>query len=105
MYILSLSAGGWILFLQAAYLRLILNSWFSSQPGAMFFAISVYLIIGLAFYHIFIVNKRDEKILNKFEHLRLNDTNKKRDLLLSLFVAIVPYVLMVSLKVFFPREH
>ena len=71
----------------------------------MLFAVSVYLIIGLAFYHIFIINKRDEKILNKFEHLQLNDSNKKRDLLLSMFVAAVPYVLMLSLKLFFPREH
>jgi hypothetical protein len=103
MYILSLSAGGWILFLQASYLRLVRQVWFSSSSTAMMFAISVYLIIAALFHRIFIVQEYDQRIFNKYAGDWEQNPNKKRDLLICLLVAAVPYLLLISLKLFFPR--
>lgn len=105
MYMLTLSAGGWALLLQAVYLRLIKKSWFASPEVAMGFSFSVYLIIGLLFHRIFIVNNHDEKILNKYEQAWNADPNKKRDLMLSIFAAVVPYVLLLSFSLIFPRQR
>ena len=104
MYMLCLSAGGWVLLLQAIYLRLVRHVWFTTQSGAMLFATSVYLIIGLLFYRIFIVNEHDQKILDKYARTRNSNTNKKRDLFLSVFIAIVPYIFLASLKMLFMRS-
>ena len=105
MYIVSLSAGGWILLMQAVFLRLVRRAWFSSPSLAMSFAMLVYTGIGLLFYHIFITNSYDEKIFNKYEKSWNSDPNKRNGLLLSVFVTIIPYVLLVFLKLFFPRQH
>src|SRR3979409_1717107 len=67
MYLFSFFAGGWILFLEAIYLRLIRHSWFSSKPGATVFAAAVYLLMALLINHIFIVKERDRKIFGKYE--------------------------------------
>ena len=105
MYMLSLSAGGWALLLQAAFLRLIKRAWFSSPAVAMSFALSVYLVIGLVFYRIFIIDNHDEKIFHKYEQSWNSNPNKKGVLLLCIFVAIVPYVLLLALSLLFPRQH
>jgi hypothetical protein len=105
MYLLCLSAGGWILLLQASFLRLIRHSWFSSQSSAMMFAMSVYLVIGFIFHRIFIVNEHDQKIFNKYAQSWDSNPNKKRDLLLSVLVTVIPYLLLLSLKLFFSRPQ
>src|SRR6516225_8905910 len=38
MYLFSLSAGGWLLFLEAVNLRILKHYWFSSKEGASLFA-------------------------------------------------------------------
>jgi hypothetical protein len=105
MYIISLSAGGWVLLLQAIFLRLVRRAWFSSPSFAMSFAMLVYFSTALLFYRIFIVNNYDEKIYNKYEQLQASNSNKQRALFLSVFVAIVPYLLLLLLKIFFPTQH
>lgn len=103
MYLLSLSVGGWILFLQTLFLRFVKNAWFSSQGGSMFYALAVYTSITFLFYRIFIVNGHDQKIFHKFESYWANNPNKKRDLVLATFIAAIPYVLLIGMKLFFPR--
>ncbi|HEY4936262.1 MAG TPA: hypothetical protein VII44_06770 [Puia sp.] len=104
MYLFSLSAGGWILFLETAYLRTIRHSWFSSKPGATIFAATVYLLTVLVLNHIFIVNERDRRIFEKYEEKWDRNQKKKRDLLISVFVIVAPYVFLVSLSILFPRH-
>ncbi|MBC7850419.1 MAG: hypothetical protein H7Y31_11825 [Chitinophagaceae bacterium] len=99
MYLLSLSAGGWILFLQTLILRFVKNAWFTSQGDAMIFALSVYTVITLLFHRIFIVNEHDQKIFNKYANAWNTNPNKRRDLFIALFVAAIPYIAMVVLKV------
>lgn len=105
MYIISMSAGGWVLFAQAIFLRLVRQAWFSSQALAMSFAMLSYLCITFLFYHIFIVNSYDEKIINKYESATTNGTNNRTGLIWSFLAAAAPYLLMVSLKLFFPRQQ
>jgi hypothetical protein len=104
MYLCSLSAGGWILLLETVYLRMIKHSWFSSKPGATMFAAAVYMLTALIFNHIFINNERDRKIFGKFEGEWDRNPKKRRDLLISVFVIMVPYLFLVSLAIFFPRH-
>jgi hypothetical protein len=105
MYIVSFSIGGWILFMQAAFLRLVRGAWFSSPSTSMLFAVTVYLCTAILLYRIFIINNYDEKIYNKYEKSANNNPNQQRSLLLSVLVAIVPYLLLLSLKLFFPNQH
>jgi hypothetical protein len=104
IYILSLSAGGWVLLLEASFLRLVRHVWFTTQSGAMMFAVTVYLVIGCMFHWIFIVNGHDQKILSKFAHSNSRNSNKKTGLILSAIIAVAPYILLASLKIFFPRS-
>jgi len=103
MYLLALSVGGWILFLQMLVLRFLRNAWFSSHGGAMLFALTVYSVIGLAFYRIFIVEELDQKIVDKYTRTWHENPNKRRDLLLAIFVAAVPYISMLGIKIWLPR--
>jgi hypothetical protein len=104
MYIVSLSAGGWILFMQAAFLRLVRHAWFSSPVISMTFALLVYMCAVLICYRIFIINNYDEKIYDKYEKSGNSSPNKQRNLLLSFIVAIFPYLLLLSLRLF-PAGH
>jgi len=104
MYLFSFSLGGWVLFLEAAYLRVVRHSWFSTKPGATIFAATVYLLTALVLNHIFIVNERDRRIFGKYEGKWDRNPNKKRDLMISVFVMVVPYVFLLSLAKFFPRH-
>lgn len=104
MYLFSFSIGGWILFFEATYLRTIRHSWFSSKPGATIFAATVYLLSAIILNHIFIVNERDRLIFGKYEEKWDRNPKKKRDLMISVFVLIVPYLFLVSLAKFFPRH-
>jgi hypothetical protein len=104
MYLFSFSAGGWLLFLEAAYLRTIRHSWFTTKPGSTLFAATVYLLTALIFNYIFIVNEHDRKIFGKYEEEWDRNPKKKRDLMISVFVIVVPYVFLASLAMIFPRH-
>jgi len=104
MYLFSLSAGGWLLLMETIYLRMYRHSWFTTKPGATIFAATVYLLTALIFHHIFIVNERDRKIFGKYEEKWDRNPYKKRDLLISAFVIVAPYIFLVSLAKFFPRH-
>jgi hypothetical protein len=104
LYLFSLTVGGWILFLEAAYLRIVRQSWFSSKPASAFFAAAVYMLTALFFNQIFIVNERDRKIFGKYEEAWDRNPNKKRDLMISAFFIVVPYILLLSLSKYFPRH-
>lgn len=103
MYLLALSAGGWILFLQQMFLRYVRIAWFTSQAGAMINAMTIYAAITVIFYRVFIMEEKDQKIYDKYADAWNNNPNKRRDLLLTSFVAAVPYILMVCVKLFLPR--
>jgi len=104
MYLLSLSVGGWILFMQTLFLRFVKHAWFTSHPGAMFYALAVYIAITAVFHRILIVNEHDQKIFNRFSSAWNNNLNKKRDLFLALSIAAAHYVLLIAIKIFFPRD-
>jgi len=103
MYLFSLSAGGWLLFLEAVNLRILKHYWFSSKEGASLFAALVYLLTSSIFHHIFIVKEKDRKIFEKYEGLWDQSRNKRRDLFISAFLIAIPYALLFSLSRFFPR--
>jgi len=103
MYLLALSVGGWILFLQLLFLRFIKHAWFSTHPGGMFYALTIYTGITLLFHRILIVKEHDQRIFNKYVSNWQNNSNKKRDLFLALSIAAAPYVMMFGIKIFFPR--
>ena len=103
MYLLALSAGGWLLFLQMLFLRFVKNVWFSSHSAALFFALTVYTAITFLFYRIFIVKERDQTIYNRYANAWNENPNKKRDLMLASLVAAAPYLLMFSMRIFLPR--
>ncbi len=103
MYLLALSAGGWILCLQLLFLRFIKNAWFSSQEGSMLFALTIYTGITFFFHWYFIMKEVDQKIFNKYASAWNDNLNKKRDLFLAITAAAIPYVVMAFVKVFFPR--
>jgi hypothetical protein len=101
MYLLSLSAGGWLLFLQSLFFRFVRNGWFSSHMAAMINALAIYTAITLLFHRIFIVEERDQKIFDKYINKWHDNPNKKRDLFITSFVAAVPYLSMLCVKLFF----
>ncbi len=104
MYLFSLFTGGWVLFLEAVYLRTVRHSWFASKPGATLFAAGVYLLTALILHHIYIVNERDRKIFGKYEKKWDRNPKKRRDLLISVFAILTPYLFLISLAKVFPRH-
>ncbi|HTQ27339.1 MAG TPA: hypothetical protein VMI35_04390 [Puia sp.] len=103
MYFFSLSVGGWILFLEASYLRVFRHAWFSSKPAACVFAAGVYLLSALILHQIFIVNEHDRKIMAKYEDKWKEKPTKKRDVLISVLGITGPYILNISLAILFPH--
>ena len=87
------------------YLRTVKHSWFTSKDGAMIFAMCVYLLTAMIFHRIFIVNEKDQKIMSKYEEAWNNNPNKKRDLFISMSMIGVPYVLLASMSLVFPRNQ
>jgi hypothetical protein len=103
VYLLSLSAGGWLLLLQSILLRFVRHGWFSSHMAAMFSALTIYTAITLFFYNVFILEERDQKIFDKYIHAWNDNPNKKRDLFVTSFVAVAPYLFMVCIKLILHR--
>ena len=104
MYLFSICAGGWLLLVEAVYLRVFRHSWFTSRPVSMLFAASVYLLTALISHHIFIVKERDQHIFGKYKQAWHSSAHQKRDLLVSAFLIVVPYVLLFSLARIFPKH-
>jgi len=100
MYLLSLSAGGWILFFQSLFFHFIRHGWYSVPAFAMFNALGIYTLITALFYRIFILEERDQKIFDKHISAWEQNPNKKRDLFITSFIAAVPYVAMIGVKIF-----
>ena len=103
MYLLALSVGGWLLFLQTLFLRFVQNAWFSSHSGAMVSALTIYFGIAVLFYRIFIIDKKDQKIVDKYARAWQENPNKKRDSFLALIIASAPYIAMACIKFFISR--
>jgi hypothetical protein len=104
MYLFSLFTGGWVLFLEAVYLRMFKHCWFASKPGAAIFASAVYLLTVLILNQIFIVNERDRAIYGKYEEKWDANPKKRRDLFISIFAIAIPYLFLVTLAILFPRH-
>ena len=103
MYLLSLSAGGWLLFLQSLFFRFVRNGWFSSPEIAMINSLAIYTAIAFLFHRIFIVEERDQKIFDKYINAWHNNSHKKRDLFITSFVVAVPYLSMLCIKIYLHR--
>lgn len=103
MYMLALATGGWILLLQQIVLRFIRMAWFSSPGTAMINALSVYTAITIIFYHKFILEEKDQKIYDKHVDRWNSNSNKKRDIFIAFFLAVVPYLSMFGIKIFLMR--
>jgi hypothetical protein len=103
MYLLSLSAGGWLLLIQSVFLRFYRHGWFTSHVAAMMSALIIYASITFLFYRIFIVDERDQKIIDKYINKWHDNPHKKRDLLVASFVAALPYLTMFGIKLILIR--
>jgi hypothetical protein len=103
MYLLSLSAGGWMLFLQSLFLRFIRHGWFASPAVGMFNALSIYTVVTVLFYRIFILEGRDEEIFDRYINKWENNPHKKRDLFFTSFVAAAPYISMLTMRLVIPH--
>ena len=66
-------------------------------------ALSIYTAMAFLFYRIFIVEERDQKIFDKYINAWQDNPHKKRDLFITSFVAAVPYVSMVGIKLYLHR--
>jgi hypothetical protein len=104
MYLFSLGLGGWILLLEALYLHIIKHAWFSSSAESTIFAASIYMLTAVLFNYIFIVKHRDLKIFGKYEELSNKNPKRKRHLIISVSILLLPYLALISFAVFFPRH-
>ena len=105
MYLFSLGSGGWLLLLESLYLHTLRHSWFSSQGQSGLFAVSLYALTAALFYNIFIIKDRDLEIFGKYEESWNQNPKRKRHFIISVFVLLIPYLMLISLAVFFPRNR
>ncbi len=103
MYLFSLSAAGWVLLLQAMYLRFVKISWFSTPAHSMLFAVTVYALTALVLYRIFITNETDQKIVNRYGANRYEKSHKKIQEASLVVLYMAPYLLLFLLAIAFPR--
>ena len=103
MYLLSIITGGWLLLIHTGYLRLVKHAWYTNRSEAMLFVLSLYLVIALLFHQVFIVKENDQRIFDKYVDRWDRNPNKKRDLFISIGVAVIPYILLMVLKLLLPR--
>lgn len=104
MYLFSLGLGGWLLLMESVYLHTIKHSRFTNPIQSTIFAASIYLLTAAFFNYIFIVRDRDQKIFGKYEEQFRKNPRGKLHFLVSLFILILPYVVMASFAVLFPRH-
>jgi hypothetical protein len=104
MYLFSLGSGGWLLLLQSLYLHLIKHSRFSTRGESTMFALSIYMLTAVLFNYIYIVKHRDLKIFGKYEELSSHNPKRRRHLIISFLVLSIPYLVLLSFAIFFPRH-
>ena len=68
------------------------------------FALSVYLLTAILSNYIFIVKDRDQRIFGKYEDLDIEDPKRKRHLIISLGILLLPYLVLISFALVFPRH-
>jgi hypothetical protein len=105
MYLFSIGSGGWLLLFESIYLHFIKHTRFTSPMQSMIFACSIYVLTAAMFNYIFIVKDRDQKIFGKYEDVAGKNPRQKRHLILSLFVLALPYLVLASFAIIFPRPH
>lgn len=104
MYLFSLGSGGWLLLLQALYLHLVKHTRFASRMESTIFAASIYMLTAMLFNYIFIVKHRDLKIFGKYEEMSNQNPKRRRHLIISITVLIIPYLALFFFAVFSPRH-
>jgi hypothetical protein len=104
MYLFSIGSGGWLLLLESIYLHFIRHTRFVSPAQSMFFAGSIYLLTAFFFHYIFIIRDRDLRIFGRYEEMFLQNPKKKQHFILSLAVLAMPYMVLCSFAVIFPRH-
>ena len=104
MYLFALGSGGWLLLLQSLYLHLVKHTRFSSQVESTFFALSIYMLTALLSNYIFIVKHRDLKIFGKYEEIASQNPKRKAHFIISLFILMMPYLVLMSFAIIFPRH-
>ena len=102
MYLFALGTGGWLLFLQAAYLH-INHSRFSSRGESTLFAGMILMLAGALSNYIFIIKQRDMEILEKYESLSNENPRMKKDFIISLCILLLPYLALLSFAILSPR--
>jgi Na+/H+ antiporter NhaD/arsenite permease-like protein len=105
MYLFSLGSGGWFLLLESIYLHFIKHTRFASPMQSMVFASSIYILTAALFNYIYIVKDRDQKIFGKYEDLAEKNPKQKKHLVLSMFVLALPYIVLITFAIMFPRPH
>jgi len=90
--------------LESLYLHFVKHARFSSRGESAIFAGTIYMLSYILFNYIFIVKDRDLKIFGKYEEISNRDPKRNWHLILSLSVLMLPYVVLLSFAVFFPRH-
>ncbi len=104
MYMFSLGSGGWVLFLEALYLRLIKHTRVSSKTESIVFAMSIYMLSALLFSYIFIVKDRDQKIFGKYEALSSRNPKRNLHFIISIAVLLLPYLGLAAIALLLSRH-
>jgi hypothetical protein len=104
MYLFSIGSGGWLLLLESIYLHFIRHTRFVSPAQSTVFAVSIYMLTAFFFHYIFIIRDRDLRIFGRYEELFLQNPKKKLHFILSLGVLALPYVVLSSFAIAFPRH-
>jgi hypothetical protein len=104
MYLFSLGSGGWLLLMESLYLHLIRHSWFPSAAESTFFAVSLYGLTAILSHYVFIFKDRDLKIFGKYEPISSQNPKRRRHLIISVSVLLIPYLTLFSFAVLFHRH-
>lgn len=104
MYLFSLGSGGWVLLAESVYLKVVKHTRFASRGEATLFAMSLYLLAAVLFNYIFIVKDRDQKIFGKYEEMSNQNPKRKRHLVISAWVLILPYLGLMAFAFFSPKH-
>ena len=104
MYLFSLGSGGWLLLLESLYLHLLKHSRFVSPAQSTVFAGSIYMLTTFFFYYIFIMSDRDIKIFGRYEQTFNKNPRRKLHFILSIGVLLLPYLVLASFAILFPRH-
>jgi hypothetical protein len=104
MYLFSLGSGGWLLLLESLYLHLLKHSRFVSPAQSTVFAGSIYMLTAFFFYYIFIMSGRDIKIFGRYEQTFNKNPRRKLHFILSIGVLVLPYLVLASFAIVFPRH-